>query len=128
LTGKPKGFAFVTFEDDEAATHAIASMNNYSYGGRTLTVNQASIRGSDAKNESDVDNSWKTVPTPAPSAAKGKKVDGKDGKKAPANGKTAKPQATWDHWAGPVAKAAASKATAAKAQAPKAAATEATKP
>lgn len=128
LTGKPKGFAFVTFEDDEAATRAISSMNNYSYGGRTLTVNQASIRGSDVKNESDVDNSWKTVPTPAPSAAKGKKADGKDGKKTAANGKTAKPQATWDHWAGPVAKAATVKAPAVKAQAaPKVAPAEATK-
>lgn len=106
LTGKPKGFAFVTYETDEEATRAIAAMNNYSYGGRTLTVNQASIRGSDAKNpDRDVDNSWKTVPTLAPSA-RGKKTDTKDGKKATGIRKCGtKEPATWDHWAGPVVKA-----------------------
>ena len=89
-------------------------MHNYSYGGRTLTVNQASIRGSDAKNdESDVDNSWKTVPTLAPSA-RGKKA-GQDGKKSGGTSKAgAKSQATWDHWAGPVAKAPSAKPVPAK--------------
>ena len=112
VTGKPKGFAFVTFEDNEAATDAIRSMNNYSYGGRTLTVSQASIRGSDEKNaeQSKIDNSWKTVPLPAPSARG--KVDKKTGKAAAVGG--AKPQATWDQWAGPVAKPAAKASTVAK--------------
>ncbi len=84
-------------------------MHNYSYGGRTLTVNQASVRGSDAKNdEPDIDNSWKTVPTLAPSA-RGKKTS-QDGKKSSGSAKAgAKPQATWDHWAGPVAKAPSAK-------------------
>jgi len=117
LTGKPKGFAFVTYDDDESASRAIAGMHNYSYGGRTLTVNQASVRGSDAKNdEPDVDNSWKTVPILAPSA-RGKKT-GQDGKKSTGSAKAGeKPQATWDHWAGPVAKAPSAKTVPAKAAA-----------
>lgn len=104
MTGKPKGFAFVTFEDNESASEAIRGMNNYSYGGRVLTVSQASIRGSDDKNAdaSKVDNSWKTVPLPAPSARG--KADKKGGKASPING--AKPRATWDQWTGPVIKPA----------------------
>lgn len=115
MTGKPKGFAFVTYEDDESASRAIASMHNYSYGGRTLTVNQASIRGSDTENANpDVDNSWKTVPTLAPSARN--KKAGQDGKKATGSAKAGgKSPATWDHWAGPVAKAPSTKPVATKA-------------
>lgn len=109
MTGKPKGFAFVTFEDEGSATSAIAGMHGYSYGGRSLTVNRASIRGSDEKTpgQSEVDNSWKTVPLPAPSARP------KSGK-ATGKGKveTGKKQAaTWDQWAGPITKPAAASGT-----------------
>jgi RNA recognition motif-containing protein len=100
-TGKAKGFAFVTFDEVESASRAIAAMNNYSYGGRTLTVSLASIRGSDAKTQVKkvIDDSWKTVPIPPRS---------KNGvQSAPAAG-AAKPRATWDQWAGPVQKKAGS--------------------
>ncbi len=102
MTGKPKGFAFVTFEDDGSAASAIAGMHGYSYGGRSLTVNRASIRGSDEKvpGQSEVDNSWKTVPIPAPSA---RPKSGKAADKSKAD--TGKKQAaTWDQWAGPITK------------------------
>ncbi|KAJ1417036.1 hypothetical protein B484DRAFT_305050, partial [Ochromonadaceae sp. CCMP2298] len=44
-TGKPKGFGFVTFDSDEPAAAAIASMHGYSLEGRPLTVNAATLRG-----------------------------------------------------------------------------------
>jgi len=40
-TGRSRGFGFVTFEDDNAATTAINEMNGTSLGGRTITVNEA---------------------------------------------------------------------------------------
>jgi RNA recognition motif-containing protein len=104
-SGKQKGFAFVTFESEESALRAIASMNNHNYGGRCLTVSKATIRGSDNNGEGNgADNSWKTVPIPAPSA-RGKSGKAAAGGKPGASGQ-AKPRATWDHWAGPVAKPA----------------------
>ena len=41
VTGRSRGFGFVTFEDEAAARTAIAEMNGTSLGGRTLTVNEA---------------------------------------------------------------------------------------
>jgi cold-inducible RNA-binding protein len=40
-TGRARGFAFVEMASDEAASNAVASLNNTSYGGRTLAVNEA---------------------------------------------------------------------------------------
>lgn len=40
-TGRARGFAFVEMGSDEEATKAISAYNNYSLGGRTLTVNEA---------------------------------------------------------------------------------------
>jgi RNA recognition motif-containing protein len=40
-TGRARGFAFVEMRTDEDAQHAIEQLNNYSYGGRNLTVNEA---------------------------------------------------------------------------------------
>lgn len=40
-TGRARGFAFVEMGSEEDAQHAIAQLNNYSYGGRNLTVNEA---------------------------------------------------------------------------------------
>jgi cold-inducible RNA-binding protein len=40
-TGRARGFAFVEMGSDEDAQAAISSLNNYSLGGRNLTVNEA---------------------------------------------------------------------------------------
>ncbi len=40
-TGRPRGFAFVEMSTDEDARNAITTLNNYQYGGRNLTVNEA---------------------------------------------------------------------------------------
>jgi RNA recognition motif-containing protein len=40
-TGRARGFAFVEMASDEGASQAIESLNNSSYGGRNLTVNEA---------------------------------------------------------------------------------------
>jgi len=40
-TGRARGFAFVEMATDEDAQNAITTLNNYSYGGRNLTVNEA---------------------------------------------------------------------------------------
>ncbi|MBQ7618485.1 MAG: RNA-binding protein [Desulfovibrio sp.] len=44
-TGRARGFGFVEMED-EAADAAIAALENYSFGGRTLRVNEAKPRQS----------------------------------------------------------------------------------
>jgi cold-inducible RNA-binding protein len=40
-TGRARGFAFVEMASDEDAQNAISRLNNYSFGGRNLTVNEA---------------------------------------------------------------------------------------
>ena len=40
-TGRARGFAFVEMATDEDATRAIDTLNNASYGGRNLSVNEA---------------------------------------------------------------------------------------
>jgi RNA recognition motif-containing protein len=40
-TGRSRGFAFVEMATEEEAAKAIAAYNNYSVGGRNLTVNEA---------------------------------------------------------------------------------------
>jgi cold-inducible RNA-binding protein len=40
-TGRARGFAFVEMASDEDAQKAISQLNNYSLGGRNLTVNEA---------------------------------------------------------------------------------------
>jgi cold-inducible RNA-binding protein len=40
-TGRARGFAFVEMGSDEEAQAAISQFNNYSMGGRNLTVNEA---------------------------------------------------------------------------------------
>ena len=41
VSGRPRGFAFVTMGTPEEAQKAIEAMNGSSLGGRTLTVNEA---------------------------------------------------------------------------------------
>ena len=40
-TGRARGFAFVEMSSDEEAQKAIQEFNNYAFGGRNLTVNEA---------------------------------------------------------------------------------------
>jgi cold-inducible RNA-binding protein len=40
-TGRARGFGFVEMATDEDAQNAIRMLNNYSLGGRNLTVNEA---------------------------------------------------------------------------------------
>jgi RNA recognition motif-containing protein len=40
-TGRARGFAFVEMASDDAAENAIRELNNSSYGGRNLSVNEA---------------------------------------------------------------------------------------
>jgi len=40
-TGRPRGFAFVTMENDGEANAAIEALNGTDLGGRTITVNAA---------------------------------------------------------------------------------------
>jgi cold-inducible RNA-binding protein len=40
-TGRARGFAFVEMASDEDAQKAIQTLNDYSLGGRNLTVNEA---------------------------------------------------------------------------------------
>ena len=44
MTGRPRGFAFVTMSSDEEAQKAIASLNGASLDGRDITVNVARPR------------------------------------------------------------------------------------
>ena len=44
MSGRPRGFAFVTMETKEGAEAAIAALNGKNIGGRDLTVNEARPR------------------------------------------------------------------------------------
>lgn len=41
MSGRSKGFGFVTFANDEEADKAIASLNEHELNGRALVVNEA---------------------------------------------------------------------------------------
>jgi RNA recognition motif-containing protein len=41
FSGRPKGFGFVTFVNDEDADKAIEALNDYDLNGRKLAVNEA---------------------------------------------------------------------------------------
>lgn len=43
-TGRSRGFAFVSFPDDEAGKRAIAKLNGHQVEGRALVVNEAQPR------------------------------------------------------------------------------------
>ena len=44
ITGKPRGFAFVTMDTKESAEAAIQALNGADWHGRALTVNEARAR------------------------------------------------------------------------------------
>lgn len=41
MSGRSKGFGFVTFADDEAAKKAIAELNDKDFSGRSIKVSEA---------------------------------------------------------------------------------------
>ena len=43
-TQRPKGFAFVEMEDEQAATAAISQLDGQEFGGRNLRVNESISR------------------------------------------------------------------------------------
>ena len=45
-TGRPRGFAFVTYADDASATEAITKLDGTEIGGRNIRVNEATERPS----------------------------------------------------------------------------------
>ncbi len=44
-TGRPRGFAFIEFDEASAAQAAIAALDGSDLGGRTINVNEARERG-----------------------------------------------------------------------------------
>lgn len=44
-TGRSRGFGFVTFNDDQAATSAMSEMDGTVFGGRNIKVNEAEEKG-----------------------------------------------------------------------------------
>ena len=52
LTNRPRGFAFVEMETDEAAQKAIAALNGTQLEGRALVVNQAKPQEERSRNRS----------------------------------------------------------------------------
>ena len=44
VTGRPRGFAFVTYSTEDEATDAISRFNGQEFGGRRLNVNEAEER------------------------------------------------------------------------------------
>ncbi len=44
MTGRPRGFAFVSMKDDSAANAAIEKLNGTELDGRTIVVNEARPR------------------------------------------------------------------------------------
>ena len=50
-TGRSKGFAFVTMNDDDAANKAIEELNGKEYDGRTLRINEAKPKEDRPKRE-----------------------------------------------------------------------------
>jgi RNA recognition motif-containing protein len=104
------GFAFITFEDDQAANAARASLHNQTYQGRVLTVKQALPRGGEESQDVDNDNrsgsgdcviaddSWKTAP---PIKNKEKVIDKKAGTTTVKSKKKEMTRRSWNEWAGP---------------------------
>jgi cold-inducible RNA-binding protein len=70
-TGRPRGFAFVEFESDDAAQQAIAKLNGQNVRGRPLRVNEAENRPPRPPGSAPVDRPAYRPPSSfgAPSAA-----------------------------------------------------------
>jgi hypothetical protein len=64
-TRKPRGFGFVTFEDDEAAEKAL-SMHGHDLKGRELTVRRAVARGTGSLKDDEDEDDVARTPLPPP--------------------------------------------------------------
>ena len=51
ITGKSRGFGFVSMTNDDEGTNAVQALNNFEYEGRTLTVSQANNPGDRPRRE-----------------------------------------------------------------------------
>jgi len=57
-TGRSRGFGFVTFEEDDAATTAISEMNGTQLDGREISVNEAQDKRRDNRGGGGGQNRW----------------------------------------------------------------------
>lgn len=112
-TNQPRGFGFVTFEEDDAAREAVASMQGHSYQGRVLTVNTADARGTAAANaangdDDDDDSEWKTAPPARKNNTNNSAAGGSDKGKGSNKGNSSKGKKSaprsWNEWAAPTVK------------------------
>jgi RNA recognition motif-containing protein len=91
VTGRPRGFGFVTFADASSARSSIDTLNGQVYCGRALTVSSATLRGSRGPEEEE-DASWKTAPPPRSSKQK-KATESESSKRSQ--------KKSWTEWASP---------------------------
>lgn len=84
-TSAPKGFAFITFSTEAAASEAIAEKNGFLYQGRILTVNSAVPRGG-------------ATAGPTPALSKSSDYIKTSSKRSSIE----KGTKSWSEWAGPV--------------------------
>lgn len=84
-TGKPRGFAFIEFEDPQAALSAIRNMNEYELNGRRIRVNFSNSSHLEAlagKLGMDLTQNQSRMGIPAPSSGSGGGGTGGSGGKA----------------------------------------------
>ena len=86
-TNAPRGFAFVTFESEDAASKALAGRQGCQLDGRLLTIAPACQRGG-SKLRGKQGEKWKTAPPPRSKMSNKKLATGTK-------------MRSWDQWAGP---------------------------
>lgn len=59
ISGKSKGFGFVTFTDDNEADRAVSELNDYELSGRKIVVNEAKPIENRPRNNNKFRNNYK---------------------------------------------------------------------